>query len=135
MLNKLQHNRAKKLCFMVSKWLANWHCAKSVVDTVHFFCHTSYIYIYIYIEFLTIFNKMLTLHYSKHKTHLTKLFFIVCLFVLFVFKHIILFVIPCFSKNKTGLIFILLENMTPRLIFEGCLLFHLSKTKLQSREL
>ena len=36
LLNKLQHNRAKKLCLMVSKWLANWHCAKSVIDTVWF---------------------------------------------------------------------------------------------------
>ena len=44
-LKKLQHNRAKKLCFMVSKWLADWHCAKSMVDTVQFlFCHTLYIY-------------------------------------------------------------------------------------------
>ena len=31
----------KKLCFTVSKWFPDWHCAKSVVDTVWFlFCHT-----------------------------------------------------------------------------------------------
>ena len=43
-VKKLQHNRAKKLCFMVSKWLADWHYANSVVDTVWFlFCHTLYI--------------------------------------------------------------------------------------------
>ena len=45
MLKKLQHNRAKKLCFMVSKCPIKWHCAKSVVDTVRFlFCHTSYFF-------------------------------------------------------------------------------------------
>ena len=42
-VKKLQHNRAKKLCFTVSKWLADWHCTKSVVDTVGLlFCHTLY---------------------------------------------------------------------------------------------
>ena len=43
---KLQHNRAKKLCFTVSKWLVDWHCSKSMVDTVQFlFCHTFYLFI------------------------------------------------------------------------------------------
>ena len=40
MLKKLQHNKAKKLCFIVSKLLANWHCAKSMVDTVQFLFFT-----------------------------------------------------------------------------------------------
>ena len=34
MLKKLQHSRAKKLRFMVSKWLADWQCAKSMVSFV-----------------------------------------------------------------------------------------------------
>ena len=41
---KMQHNIAKKLYFTLTKWLANWHCAKSVVNTVRVLtCHTSYV--------------------------------------------------------------------------------------------
>ena len=44
-IKKLQHNRAK-LCFLVSKWLVDWVCAKSMVDPIwFFFCQTLYIWL------------------------------------------------------------------------------------------